>query len=111
MGALHFGVEMEVFGRVLSTNIPWDQEFSGNSKSWACVSHLRGSGLIPTKAPRPHKPHSTKDKFPILLVKATLNSPNHPEKLILKSLIFLGRSLDLLWAVRVQFSLRSFSTL
>ena len=62
---------------------------------------------MPTEVPRPHKPHSTKDKFTILLVKAILNSPNHPEKLILKSLIFLGKSLDLLWAVRVQFSLRS----
>ena len=98
---------MEVFGRVLSTNIPWGQEFSGDSKSWARVSHLRGSGLMPTEAVRPHKPQSTKGKFPILLVKATLNSPNHPEKLTLKSLIFLGRSLDLLWAVRVQLSLRS----
>ena len=85
MGALHFGVEMEVFGRVLSTNIPWDQEFSGNSKSWACVSHLRGSGLIPTKAPRPHKPHSTEDKTSRLLVKVTLNSPEHSEKLTPKS--------------------------
>ena len=98
---------MEVFGRVLSTNIPWAQEFSGDSKSWAWVSHLRGSGLMPTEAPRPHKPHRTKDKFPVHFVKATLNSPNHPEKLTLKSLIFLGNSLDPLWAVRVQFSLRS----
>ena len=37
------------------------------------------------EAPRPHKPHSTKDKFPILLVTATLSSPEYPARLTPKS--------------------------
>ena len=41
--------------------------------------------LLLTVAPRPHKPCSTEDKTPRLLVKATLNSPEHPERLTPKS--------------------------
>ena len=48
-------------------------------------SHLRDSGSMPIEVPRPHKPHSTKDKLPILLVKAILSSPEHPVRLTPKT--------------------------
>ena len=48
-------------------------------------SHLRDSGSMPIEVPRPHKPHSTKDKLPILLVKATLSSPENPVRFTPKS--------------------------
>ena len=38
-----------------------------------------------TVALRSHKPQSTEDKIPRLLVKATLNSPEHPERRTPKS--------------------------
>ena len=56
-------------------NVHWGQEFPDGSKSWAWGSYLRGSGSMAIEAPRLHKPHSTKDRLPIFLVKATLNSP------------------------------------
>ena len=70
---------------LLSINVPCGQEFSDFSKSWAWVSQLRGSGSMPIEAPRSHKLHRTKEKFPILLVKATLSSPEHPVRLTPKS--------------------------
>ena len=65
------------FGGLLSINVPWCQEFSSGSKSWA--SHLRSSGSKPTETLSPQKPHSTKYKFLIFSVKAILSSPEHPE--------------------------------
>ena len=50
-------------GGLLPINIPWGWQFSGRSKSWAYVPHLRGSGLTSTVAPRPHKPHRTEEKL------------------------------------------------
>lgn len=38
-----------------------------------------------------YKPHSTEDKTPRLLVKATLNSPEHPDRLTPKSSNISGK--------------------
>jgi len=72
-------------GELSLINIPRRQEFSGGPKFWTWVSHLRHLGPTLYIAPRPHKPHSTEDKTSRLLVKVTLNSPEHSEKLTPKS--------------------------
>ena len=41
---------------------------------------LHVQALLLTVAPRLHKPSSTEDKTLRLLVKAILNSPEHPER-------------------------------
>ena len=73
------------FGEFLSINVPWDWEFSGDSKCLTLVSHFRGSAQLNTVVPRTQKPLSTENKTPRLLVKATLSSPEYPKKLIPKS--------------------------
>ena len=72
------------FGEFLSINVPWDWEFSGDSKCLTLVSHFRGSAQLNTVAPRTQKPLSTENKTPRLLVKATLNNLEHPKKLTTK---------------------------
>ena len=72
------------FGEFLSINVPWDWEFSGDSKCLTLVSHFRGSAQLNTVAPRTQKPLSTESKTPRLLVKATLNNLEHPKKLTTK---------------------------
>ena len=64
-------------GELSSINIPWGWEFSGCSTSWTQVSHLRGSS--PTLYCGIKTQHR-RLKTPRLLVKATLNSPEHSEK-------------------------------
>lgn len=73
------------FGEFLSINVPWDWEFSGDSECLTLVSHFRDSAQLHTVAPRPQKPLNTENKTPRLLVKATLNSPEYPKRLIPKS--------------------------
>lgn len=58
-------------------NVPWCQEFSSSSKVLGLSLSPQGFRLDAYWSSRPHKPHSTKDKLPILLVKATLSSPAH----------------------------------
>ena len=98
--AFEWGLDLVLSWRPLGglspINIPWGWQVSGGSQSWAYVSHLRGSGLTPTVAPRPHKPHSTEEKLIRLLVKATLHSPEHQQNSRKTLPVFLQRSLDLL---------------
>lgn len=42
---LGLSVEIEVFRRALTINVPWDQEFSGGSQSWIWASNLKRSSL------------------------------------------------------------------
>ena len=42
---LGLSVEIEAFGRALTINVPWVQEFSGGSQSWIWVSNLKRSSL------------------------------------------------------------------
>ena len=40
---LGLSVEIEAFGRALTINVPWGQEFFGGSQSWIWVSNLKRS--------------------------------------------------------------------
>lgn len=42
---LGLSVEIGVFRRALTINVPWDQEFSGVSQSWIWASNLKHSSL------------------------------------------------------------------
>ena len=53
-------------GELLLFNIPWDWEFSHGATPWTQVSYLGDSGLTPSVAPRPHKPHSIKGKEKVI---------------------------------------------
>ena len=93
-------------GGLLLINVPWGLPFSGESKSWALFSYLRGSGLTPIEAPRPHTPDSIEDKSQDSWWRQHSISQNTHWDLHQSPLTFLGSSLDLLWAVWSQLSLR-----
>ena len=62
-------------------NVPWGWAVPGGSKFWAWVSHFRILGLTPPVTPRSHKPCSTEDNTPRLVVKVILSSADYPVRL------------------------------
>ena len=94
-------------GELLLINVSWDQEFCSGSKTWTWVFHLWGSGLtlwysIKTAQVTQHRRQSSKTWWNQHSTAQNTQRNTHQSHLI-----FLGRSLDLLWTVRGQLSVRS----
>lgn len=80
-GGLNLSVEIEAFGRTLIKKLMFCQFGSSLMvQSPGLRSPTLGVQAQPiTVASRLHRPHSTENKTPILMVKARLKSQEHPE--------------------------------
>ena len=94
-------------GRLSSINVPWDQECSGGSKSWAWVSHLRGSGSMPMEVPNLTSHTAQQTDYQHSWWRQHSAAQNTQLGLHQRPLILPGRPLDLLWAAWGDFSVRS----
>ena len=61
-------------------HVPWGQGFSGGPKSWA-QAHLRSSSLIPYSITKTSQVTQHSRQIPKIMVRATLNSQESPQKL------------------------------